>query len=68
MKAKNFSHSPGKLGKVRYILTPKGIQDKINLTYHFLKKKEAEYNQIKKEWEETLNNNKKSSEKSEAFI
>ena len=51
IKARNFSHNPGKLGKVKYILTKKGMQDKIRLTYHCLKAKEAEYNQLKEAWE-----------------
>ena len=51
IKVQNFSRNPGKLGKVKYYLTKKGLQQKINLTYHFLKKKEAEYNRIKEEWE-----------------
>ena len=52
IKAKNFSRNPGKLGKVKYILTSKGMQEKMNLMYHFLKRKETEYNNIKREWEE----------------
>lgn len=59
VKMKNFSRNPGKLGKVKYILTGKGMEQKIKLTYHFLKRKEAEYNRIKKEWERlntTINN------------
>ncbi len=49
IKAINFSRHPGKLGKVRYILTKKGLEEKLNLMYHFLKKKEAEYNHIREE-------------------
>lgn len=49
IKAMNFSRNRGKLGKVRYILTKKGLEEKINLMYHFLKKKEAEYNRIREE-------------------
>ena len=56
LKAMNFSHNPGKLGKVKYIITKKGLQEKMNLTYHFLKRKEAEYNQIKKEWDKLTAN------------
>ncbi|MDD5430580.1 MAG: hypothetical protein PHE97_07685, partial [Candidatus Omnitrophica bacterium] len=39
------------LGKVRYILSKKGIKQKVHLTYHFLKKKELEYMYIKEEWD-----------------
>ena len=55
IKVKNFSHNPGKLGKVRYILTGKGLEQKVRLTYHFLKKKEAEYNKLKNEWNNLVN-------------
>jgi EPS-associated MarR family transcriptional regulator len=50
IKTKNFSSNKGKLGKVRYILSKKGIKQKVHLTYHFLKKKELEYTYIKEEW------------------
>jgi len=55
LKMKNFSNNPGKLGKVKYILTGKGLEQKIKLTYHFLKRKEAEYNFIKNEWNTLVN-------------
>ena len=51
VKMKNFSRNPGKIGKVKYILTGKGLEQKIKLTYHFLKRKEAEYERLKDEWE-----------------
>lgn len=51
VKAKNFSHNPGKLKKVKYMLTQKGFNEKMRLTYYFLKKKEAEFNRLKAEWE-----------------
>jgi len=51
VKMKNFSRDPGKLGKVKYILTGKGLGQKVKLTYHFLKRKEAEFNKLKAEWE-----------------
>lgn len=57
IKAKSFSNNPGKLKKISYLLTEKGIQEKMRLTYHFLKKKEAEYNLLKQEWE-SVNNGK----------
>ena len=52
ISVKNFSDQSGKLGKVRYILTNKGFDERLRLTFHFLQRKEAEYNQLKKEWEE----------------
>jgi len=51
LKIKNFSNRPEKLGKLRYVLTPKGFEEKIRLTYYFLKKKEDEYRALKTEWE-----------------
>ena len=58
LSIKNFSKNEPKvkIKRVRYNLTQKGFQEKVRLTYHFLKRKEAEYNQIKKEWEEIANN------------
>ncbi|UCD14953.1 MAG: MarR family EPS-associated transcriptional regulator [Candidatus Omnitrophota bacterium] len=51
VKALNFSHNPGKLKKVKYILTQEGFKEKVRLTYYFLKRKEAEYKRIKEEWD-----------------
>lgn len=52
LKIKSFSRNSGKLKKVRYILTPKGMREKIRITYHFFKKKEEEYAALKKQWEQ----------------
>lgn len=49
---KDFSREDGKLRKVKYVLTRKGFQEKIKLTYYFLKRKEEEYNRLKEEWEQ----------------
>jgi len=49
IKAKNFTGNPGKLRKIQYFLTEKGLQEKFRLIRHFLKVKEDEYNQLKKE-------------------
>jgi len=51
IKMKHFSDNPDKLKKIRYILTGEGMEEKIKLTYHFLKRKEAEYKSFKTEWE-----------------
>ena len=58
VKAKNFSNYPGKFRKIHYILTREGFQEKLLLTEHFLLRKEAEYNQLKIEWEKLNSNNK----------
>ena len=52
VKVRNFSDNPGKLGKIHYYLTKEGLEHKVQLMQHFLKEKEAEYNQFKKEWEQ----------------
>ncbi|MBU1926080.1 MAG: MarR family EPS-associated transcriptional regulator [Candidatus Omnitrophica bacterium] len=51
IKMKSFSHNPGKLKKIQYILTSQGLEEKIKLTYHFLKRKEVEYQVLKNEWD-----------------
>ena len=55
IKAQDFSHNSGKLRKVNYLLTKEGLEEKIRLTYYFLKTKEVEYTVMKKEWEELVN-------------
>ncbi|MFH1318983.1 MAG: MarR family EPS-associated transcriptional regulator [Candidatus Omnitrophota bacterium] len=52
LKIKNFTNKNQKVGKVKYLLTKQGLKEKVNLTYHFLKRKESEYNHIKKEWKQ----------------
>ena len=54
VKVRNFSENPGKLGKIQYYLSKEGLEHKIELMSYFLKAKEAEYNQLKKEWEQIL--------------
>jgi EPS-associated MarR family transcriptional regulator len=54
IKAKNFSTNPGKLKKIQYYLTKEGLEHKMQLTQHFLKEKENEYNRLKKEWDELV--------------
>ena len=51
IKAKNFSHNPSKINKIKYILTKKGFEQKLSLIYHYLKIKEVEYFQLKEEWD-----------------
>jgi len=54
IKAKNFTSNPGKLKKIHYFLTEKGLEEKFRLLQHFLHKKEAEYNKLKLEMEHSL--------------
>ena len=51
IKARNFSKNPKKARKLKYILTSKGIRQKMDLTYHFLQVKEKEYKRLKEEYE-----------------
>ena len=53
IKINNFSKNPNKLNYV-YILTPKGISEKTKLTVSFMKRKMAEYEELK----DDLKNNK----------
>ena len=50
IKIKNFRKNPNKLGYV-YILTPKGISAKTQLTLNFMSRKMKEYDELKKEME-----------------
>ncbi len=50
LEIKNFTIRGQKVSKVRYLLTKNGFEAKVRLTYDFLKKKEQEYSEIKKEW------------------
>jgi EPS-associated MarR family transcriptional regulator len=49
IKAKNFTDKPGKLKKIHYFLTEKGLEEKIRLIKYFLQIKEVEYNKLKQE-------------------
>ncbi len=50
IKIKNFNKNPNKLNYI-YILTPKGITTKTQLTLNFMKRKMKEYDELKKELE-----------------
>ena len=49
IKAKNFTGNSGKLRKIHYLLTEKGLEEKFRLLQHFLQIKEAEYIKLKQE-------------------
>jgi EPS-associated MarR family transcriptional regulator len=55
IKISRFSKNPKKVRKIRYILTQKGLQQKIKLTYQFLQVKEAEYKRLKNEYDKYVN-------------
>ena len=48
VKLMNFSRHTNKVGYV-YLLTPKGIEEKVRLTFAFLKIKKEEYETLKEE-------------------
>ncbi len=48
VKIKNFQKNPNKLNYA-YILTPKGISEKTQLTISFMKRKMKEYDELKDE-------------------
>ena len=48
IKARNFRNSNNKLAYA-YLLTPRGIEQKAVITVHFLRRKMAEYESLKKE-------------------
>ncbi len=50
IKIHNFNKNPKKIGYF-YLLTPKGISEKVRLTSGFLKRKMDEYHSLKKEIE-----------------
>jgi EPS-associated MarR family transcriptional regulator len=50
VKMQNFSQSKNKFGYV-YLLTPRGISEKITLTSKFLERKQADYEALKAEIE-----------------
>ena len=51
VKIENFKKNPNKLNYF-YVLTPKGIAAKTKLTINFMKKKMAEYDELKSEIEQ----------------
>jgi EPS-associated MarR family transcriptional regulator len=51
IKIKSFKKNPKKINYL-YILTPKGLTEKTNLTINFMKRKMEEYDQLKKEIDE----------------
>ncbi len=48
IKINNFEKNPNKINYF-YVLTPKGLKQKIKLTVNFMKKKVVEYEQLNKE-------------------
>jgi EPS-associated MarR family transcriptional regulator len=51
VKVKNFKNNPNKKGYI-YVLTPKGVNERMRVTARFLKNKLNEYEKLKKEIEQ----------------
>ena len=49
IKIQNFKKQPNRLKYIQYVLTPKGISERTNLTLSFMKRKFKEYDELKKE-------------------
>ena len=58
IKINNFKKNPDKISYA-YILTPKGIKEKTNLTVNFMKRKMIEYEDLKKELANDVKKNEK---------
>jgi len=65
LEVRNFVSRENKINKFRYHLTKEGWQERIRLTHHFLKRKESEYDLMKKDWQEL--SNKKIANKTEQY-
>ena len=51
IKINNFKRNPNKINYI-YVLTPKGIAEKTQLTLNFMKRKMEEYDELRKEIKE----------------
>ena len=54
IKMKNFEKNPNKINYI-YVLTPRGITEKTELTINFMKRKMKEYEELKKEIDKKTN-------------
>lgn len=52
IKMQNFKKQPDRLKYIQYVLTPKGITERTNLTLNFMKRKFKEYDELKRELED----------------
>jgi len=53
IKLKNFQKKANKISYLKYVITTKGISERTKLTINFMKRKMKEYDELKKELEET---------------
>tara|TARA_B100002051_G_C16215082_1_gene383006 strand:- start:46 stop:354 length:309 start_codon:yes stop_codon:yes gene_type:complete len=52
IKINNFKKKSNKTQHIKYIITPRGITERTNLTINFMKRKMREYDELKKELKE----------------
>ena len=52
IKTRNFKKNPNKINYI-YVITPKGLSEKTKLTLNFMKKKMKEYDDLKKEMDQS---------------
>ena len=57
IKIKNFKKQQNKIQYIQYVITPKGIAERTKLTINFMKRKMQEYDELKSEVEENVDNN-----------
>ena len=49
VKIKSFQKKKNKISYIQYVITPKGIAERTQLTINFMKRKMKEYDELKKE-------------------
>ena len=49
IKIRNFKRRENKIVYFQYVITPKGISERVKLTVNFMKRKMKEYDELKKE-------------------
>lgn len=57
IKLQNFNNQKNKFKYLQYVLTPKGIAERTELTISFMKRKIFEYEELKKELKDNSDNN-----------
>jgi len=53
VKIRNFQKQKDKVNYIQHVLTPKGIVERTKLTINFMKRKKVEYDELRKEVEES---------------
>ncbi len=49
VKINNFKKKKNKVSFIQYVITPKGISERLKLTINFMKRKMQEYDELKRE-------------------